>query len=329
MTSLSWLEIVSSILEIQVLMVLSRSFETTWALSINRVRNSSINDRPRSFSSSVPARNPTLIISSSRVTSCCSAVRTSSVLLFCSGSGIRFLLDLALRGGFRLRLFEAARHDQLLPQLGVFQDFDQLLFQLVVAVHLREQVRQPLAGFDQPAQRLDLIDYVVGMKIIQLVEFQFDVELAAVVGDLVVHAIGQARFHSGHDLVEIVAVNLDELSILELGQRLLLLARIIADDAHQERQLFHLDCVTDLNLVSDLNSRRPHPTQFLLCTWRLRHLSFSLFHSAPALMPSSSLTFSSESRFLMISGSSSSSGNCAHFIARRTSRGTGLCGSRS
>src|SRR5580693_3150623 len=154
----------------------------------------------------------------------------------------------------------------LLLALGVGGHVLQQGVEVVVAVELREQVVQALARLEQLAQRLELLHDALGTQILDFPEVELDAELARVLPflELVVDVEGQARSDRAHDLVEVVAVELDELALLERRQRLLGLAREVGQDAHDERQLLHLDRAAELDIVGDLNARRPHAAQLFL-----------------------------------------------------------------
>jgi len=60
--------------------------------------------------------------------------------------------------------------------------------------------------------------------------------------------------HPRHDVVEVVAVDLDELAILQGFQGLgRAVAREIAEDSHDEGELFLDHCPLGLHLVDDVN----------------------------------------------------------------------------
>src|SRR5262249_29286486 len=70
--------------------------------------------------------------------------------------------------------------------------------------------------------------------------------------------------HAGHDVVEVVAIDLDEFAVLERSQRLGRLPREIAENAHHEREFLLLDRPLGLDLVSDVNTGLPHPAQLVV-----------------------------------------------------------------
>src|SRR5690606_25159012 len=51
---------------------------------------------------------------------------------------------------------------------------------------------------------------------------------------------------------------LDELAVFQLRERLLRLTGEVAEHAHHEWQLAHLDRITDLDVVADVHARRAH-----------------------------------------------------------------------
>jgi hypothetical protein len=63
------------------------------------------------------------------------------------------------------------------------------------------------------------------MKVIELAEFQLDVNLGVFLAQAIVDLDGEPRLDLPHDVVDRVAVNLHELSILHGGKRLFRLSR--------------------------------------------------------------------------------------------------------
>src|SRR5690606_24754850 len=109
-------------------------------------------------------------------------------------------------------------------------------------------------------------------EIVDRLELELDGELAALVADLVRNAIHGARRHAFHHLVEVVQVDVDELAVLHLRQRLLGLAAEVAHDADDEGQFLLFDGVALLDVVGQLDARRAHLLQALLDTILLGHL---------------------------------------------------------
>ena len=91
----------------------------------------------------------------------------------------------------------------------------------------------------------------------------------------VVDTQGQARGHRREHLVEVVAIDLDELAILHTRKRVTGVAGEIAHDSEHERQLLELDGAADLDVVRDLDPGGPDSFQFLLD-------AFFLGHTAPS-----------------------------------------------
>src|SRR5690606_22068200 len=153
---------------------------------------------------------------------------------------------------------------KLLELLGGVEYVVQQVFEFLVTGKLVAQVRQLGARFQQLAQRLDLVDHRFGPEVVDRLEVEFDGELAAFVADLVRDAIHGARRHAFHHLVEVVQVDVDELAVLHLRQRLLGLAAEVAHDADDEGQLLLFDGVALLDVVGQLDARRAHLLQALL-----------------------------------------------------------------
>ena len=67
-----------------------------------------------------------------------------------------------------------------------------------------------------------------GLEIVHALEVQLDRQLGVFVGQLVLHLHGHARRRAGENVIEIVAVDVDHLAILERLERRLGRARQIA-----------------------------------------------------------------------------------------------------
>jgi hypothetical protein len=72
---------------------------------------------------------------------------------------------------------------------------------------------------------------------------------SGLVAQLVLDREGEVRLHAGQHVVEVVGRDLDELAVLELRERLGGLTREVAEHAHEEGQLLHLDRAAGLDLV--------------------------------------------------------------------------------
>src|SRR5258708_5094982 len=106
---------------------------------------------------------------------------------------------------------------QFFQSVAVRHHFLEEFIQLVVAIELSKKIVEPLAGFEQLAKRFDLFDDVCWIEIIKVGELQFDIELAAVVGQLVIHSENRSGTDGGENVVEVIPVDLDELPVLYLG----------------------------------------------------------------------------------------------------------------
>jgi len=109
------------------------------------------------------------------------------------------------------------------------------------------------------------------MEIVHGLEAEFDGELGIIIGQLVVDAVGQPGFHALEHLVEIVAIDFDKLPVLQAGERLIGLAGKIAEHADHKRDFFHLNGVSNLHVVGQVDPWRPHSVQFVLQTFCLGH----------------------------------------------------------
>ena len=63
----------------------------------------------------------------------------------------------------------------------------------------------------------------------------------------------QTRTEFAHDLVEIVAVDLDKAPVFELDRRRCRLAKQVSHHANDQWQLFFLYCVANFNVICNLN----------------------------------------------------------------------------
>src|SRR5687768_3755024 len=137
--------------------------------------NSPTRSRARAFWLSSRASLPLAMISSSSDASPCVSTAAAAAAGWASGapSGALVLSDICVSslGGFL----------DLLLALGVRGDVLEQDVQVVVAVELGQQVVEALAGFEQLAQRLDLLDQALGAQVVQAAEAELDVQLAAVV----------------------------------------------------------------------------------------------------------------------------------------------------
>src|SRR5215475_15605887 len=102
------------------------------------------------------------------------------------------------------------------------------------------------------------------MEVAQALEFQLDAHRAALFAQLVRHAQDKARLHSEQHLIEVVTVNMHELAVPDGRQILGWLTREIAHHADDERQFFHHHRPADLDIVGDVDSRRPNAANLLL-----------------------------------------------------------------
>ena len=135
------------------------------------------------------------------------------------------------------------------------QDLFEQALQLVGAVDLGQEVAQLVAGLQQCAQRRHLLGDACRLEVLDRVELEIDRHLAAVVRERVVDPEVQAGGHAGHDVVEVVAVDLDELAIRQRPQRLRRIAGEVAHDADDERQLAQDLGAFGLDLVGDVDPR--------------------------------------------------------------------------
>nr|GEU28409.1 hypothetical protein [Tanacetum cinerariifolium] len=135
-----------------------------------------------------------------------------------------------------------------------------LVVELVIAIEFSEQVAQLLAHFEQLGQSRYLLHDRLGMKIVEGLEVQFDLQAAVLAGQRVRHRQVQARRDLLHHFIKIVAVDVDQAARLELGRRHQRLARQVGQQAHDQRQFLLLDGATDFDVVGDLYARGTVPS---------------------------------------------------------------------
>ena len=149
-----------------------------------------------------------------------------------------------------------------------------------------DQIGQPAARVEQLAQRLNLVDDILGLKIFQIPEIKLHPEFRGVVGQLVIDFVGKSRLHTGQHLVKVVAVDVYKFAILELRQRLRRLAGKVTQNAEHEGQLFELDCPAHVDVIGNLDPRRAHAIQFVLRTFFFGHKNrLSFFQCVPNKIP--------------------------------------------
>src|SRR5262249_27789449 len=158
--------------------------------------NSPIRSLASARCSSSRARRPCAMILSSRLDSG-SALAAGAVdgAGFCSGL---LLISSLLHSGPGPAGFLA----ELLERFGVADDVLEQLLERFVTVHLVEQIGESLAGFQQLAERLDLLGDLFRLEVAELAESEFDVDLRPIVLEDVVRLECKMRFHSGQHLVE-------------------------------------------------------------------------------------------------------------------------------
>src|SRR5690348_14218006 len=218
--------------------------------------NSFTSSRPRSRAAESRVKRPSWMIWSSRFASWASVVCAcaAAAAAFCSLAIATLPAVAQVQLGFQLGLL-----------LGVRQYFVQHLVQLVVALQAAAQVRQSGAQVQQILHWLDLLGHRFGREVVQALEADVDLHLCVrIVGQLIRHAVRQVRVHRLQHLVEVVGIYLDELPVLQCGQRLGRLTGEVPEYAHHEGKLLHFNGVAGFNLVSDLDSGWTYTTEFLL-----------------------------------------------------------------
>jgi hypothetical protein len=144
---------------------------------------------------------------------------------------------------------------QRLQQRRIVENLGDELFRTGLAVHVRDQVRQLRPRLEQLVERVDLARDGGRREVVHALEG--DVHLhVAFARQRVRHAEGHARLHGLHPVVEVVHVDVEELALVDAGQRLLGIATQVGHDAHDERHLDLLLGAVQLDVVLDLHTRR-------------------------------------------------------------------------
>ena len=112
-----------------------------------------------------------------------------------------------------------------------------------------------LARLEKALERRDLIDDAARLEILDRFELEVDDHFRTVFRQRVLDAELQARGHAANDLIEVVAVDLDELAVLQRRQRLGRIAGEITHDADDERQLLDFDRALGLDIIGDVDPR--------------------------------------------------------------------------
>src|SRR5579863_1378666 len=145
------------------LIIISASLATVMEPSRTWATNSFTRFLPRSLALASCPNRPDSTIWSSNPTCSFSIVVVEAACFLASAIGpSSFGLNLAL---------------QLVELLGVANCIQQHFLQLVVALQLSAQIRQPGSKIKQFLERLDLLGYVAWLEVIHLLELQIDLEL--------------------------------------------------------------------------------------------------------------------------------------------------------
>ena len=113
-------------------------------------------------------------------------------------------------------------------------------------------------------RRGHLLGDVGRLEVVDVLEVQLDGQLGVLVGQLVLDLHGHPRRRLGQHVVEVVAVDVDELALLERLERLLGLRRQVGHDADDERQFDLLHRAVGFDVVGDLHARPAHAVQLVL-----------------------------------------------------------------
>src|SRR5688572_10232429 len=138
------------------------------------------------------------------------------------------------------RLFlRILRGRQGLEQRRILQQLTDEVLGPALAIHIRNEIRELLAGLEQLVERVDLAGDCRRREVVHALEGQLHAEVAFA-GERVRHLEGGARLERLHPAVEVVDVDVEELPVGHGRQRFGRLARQVRQDPHHERQLYFL-----------------------------------------------------------------------------------------
>src|SRR5215467_8413411 len=155
----------------------------------------------------------------------------------------------------------------LLQHFVVLDHFLEQVVQLFVADQAAPQIRQAVAQFQQFPKRRDLLSDSRGLKVVHAFESEFDVELSIVFTQAVRYLERQPRADFLHHVIDVVAVDGNELPLCDWRQRLLRHPGEIRQDTYNERKLTFYDGAARFYVVCDVHPGRPYPSDVLLQTF--------------------------------------------------------------
>src|SRR5699024_8672964 len=140
-------------------------------------------------------------------------------------------------------------------------------FQFLGAIGFGGEVSQLVAGLQQEAQRLDLIDDRRRFEVVHGREFEVDGKFAVIAFQRVPDLEFHPRRHASQNLVEVISVNLNEAPVAQRSQRLARIAREIAHDANDERKLALNGCAFGFDFIADVYAWFAYAIEFVVNAW--------------------------------------------------------------
>src|SRR6185437_2376744 len=168
---------------------------------------------------------------------------------------------------FRLSLLTGAQfRAQLVELFGIRNRIHKHLVELFVRLQRSPQVAQLAAKLQQFAQRTNLPGHLLGLKIFQTAEIQIDLQVARVriLAQLVLHAECQVWPHLLQYGVEVIGIHVHKSPVLESLHVARRLAGEVTHNAQYERELLYLKCISDVDVIRNLNARWTHARELFL-----------------------------------------------------------------
>src|SRR6185437_10986865 len=124
----------------------------------------------------------------------------------------------------------------------------------VISIQLCQKVIKVAPRIKQLAKTLDLLNKICWGEVIDTLKFEADRQRALSLIDMVCNRARNSRPNRFEDFVEIIAIDLNELAILQcdgIGG----CAGQIRKNADDKRQFLFLNCTAYLDVICDLHSR--------------------------------------------------------------------------
>ena len=147
---------------------------------------------------------------------------------------------------------------QIFQFIAVGNHFLEQFIQFVVAVELAKKIDQSLPGFEKLLQRLDLLDDVCGIEVIHVSKLQLDVDLAAIIGQLIIRTERCSGSDRSENIVVVISIDLNKFPVFHFREGLGGLPREIRENTDDKGQFLLLGGIANFDVVRDLNSGRTY-----------------------------------------------------------------------